>query len=136
MLTLDQDLPANLESLEILYPSDLLDGWIEKVMHPGEWEQKIRGPILQEGPALLELEELVLTCRDEVNMSASYCTERLNYLWPYLIYAYGIECIVDDQSAGIRVTLSNIIEYPRSESFEESSVDSDDDMPDLIDPVA
>lgn len=105
-------------------------------MHPGDWVQKSRVPERQEGRALLELDELVLTCRDEVNMSASYCTERLDHLWANLIYGYGIDCIIDDQSTGIRVTLSDIIHYPRSESDEESGVDSDDDMPDLIDPVA
>lgn len=102
---------------------------------------------------LPKLQELTLTCRDDVGTPWTYFTDSVNDVWFKLATGLGIECWAICQILGAKANLADIFVYERDiltigskpiSTDDDESTDDDDstdeemqsddnvDMPDLI----
>lgn len=122
-----RDLPATLISLELLFPSKFVQGWLHDLFTME----------LNEDSAPPNLREIVLTCRDDVGEPSSHFNGLVNRLWPDLSNAFGIESIIHNQHDGTRDNLAKLYyDQDPTNSGLDSSDNEDDYMQNLVDSTA
>ncbi|KAF2624056.1 hypothetical protein BU25DRAFT_305127, partial [Macroventuria anomochaeta] len=124
-----KDLPPNLEQLELLFPHESVEDWVEGFViakdssNSDTWPAE--SPIIQ--GRLSKFKKLVLTCRDDVGngIGASYFTGDVNEVWWNLSTDRGIETEVHDQLRDTRENLAGLYEDDHLDN-EDSDLDDEE----------
>ena len=123
-----KDLPPNLEQLELLYPHEDVEEWVEGFLDESYYAtaNEASTHLLATQESTSTFKRLILTCREDVGMGASYFTEGIDKVWWTLSADKGIEAEVYDQLRGTRGDLAGLYENERLN--EKDSIDEDDEL--------
>lgn len=113
------ELPPNLERLELLFPHESTEAWAQGFLSENYFHEFHVG-------GKYNLKKLVLTCREDVGngIGASYFTEDVDEIWWTLSTDYGIETEVHDQQRGVRDNLAGL--YNKDQDLNEEDIEIDD----------
>jgi hypothetical protein len=125
-----KDLPPNLEQLELMYPREDVEEWVEGFLdnnyYSTLYDTSEQTSVSQGNSS--RFKKLTLTCRDDVGIGAAYFTEGVDMIWWTLSEDVGIEAELHDQLRDTRHNLAGL--YEDGGLGEEGSGDEDDEHDD------
>ncbi|KAJ8112681.1 hypothetical protein OPT61_g5006 [Boeremia exigua] len=118
-----KDLPPNLEELELLWPHERVEEWVEGFLDDSDNETS-GSPPNDADTRSTKIEKLILTCRDDAGMNASYFTECVEEIWWDLFTKRCIDTEARDQMRATKFSLPGLYE---EQGLVEEDSDIDDD---------
>ncbi|KZM20172.1 uncharacterized protein EKO05_0002751 [Ascochyta rabiei] len=131
-----RNLPPNLEQLELLYPHEDVEEWVEGFLDVNFYATSSDAPTHSSDAQrrTSTFKKLILICRDDAGISASYFTEGVDKIWWTLSNNNSIETEAYDQLRETRENLACLYEDENLEredtADEDHEIDEDDEMDD------
>nr|UPW35121.1 polyketide synthase 4 [Didymella macrostoma] len=134
------ELPPKLEQLELLYPHETVEEWVQGFLPWCFYSASAPVPSRGSDAGTQSLKKLTLTCREDVGngIGIGHFIDEVDEIWWTLWKDYGIEAEVHDQQRDTKVNLGRLFEvqmgmdasetddYDDDEDLDEPSVDEED----------
>lgn len=125
------DLPPTLEHLELLWPHESMLDWAEGLLETFDTSiASVECPSKQSSMLPPHFRKLILTCREDVGVGASYFTDSVHAVWWDLSTKHGLEVETYDELHNTRDKLATKYEQELMQDKDNYSSDGDDEEDD------